>query len=150
NANCKAQHFPRTDPVVITVAHRGDKCLLGRQVRFLPGVYSALAGFMEPGKSIEETCRREVREEAGIKVGEVRYHSTQPWPYPSSLMIGCLAEALTEEIAPEDDELEEARWVSTGEARAMLANWRGTEGLRVPAPMAIAHQITKAWVEGWW
>jgi NAD+ diphosphatase len=146
---CKAQHFPRTDPVVIMLAHRGDMCLLGRQARFLPGVYSALAGFMEPGETIEEAVRREVREEAGVRVGRVRYHSTQPWPYPSSLMIGCLAEAETEEIKPDEDELEEARWFTRGEARAMLTNWRGTEGYRLPAPMAIAHQITKAWVEGW-
>jgi NAD+ diphosphatase len=148
NANCKAQHFPRTDPVVIMLAHRGDMCLLGRQPRFLPGVYSALAGFLEPGESIEEAVRREVQEEAGIRVGKVRYHSTQPWPYPSSLMIGCLAEAESEEIKPDEDELEDARWFHRDEARQMLANWRSTEGLRVPAPMAIAHQITKAWVEG--
>jgi len=149
NPSCKAQHFPRTDPVVIMLAHRGDMCLLGRQARFLPGVYSALAGFLEPGESIEEGVRREVQEEAGVRVGEVRYHSTQPWPYPGSLMIGCLAEALTEEIKPDEDELEDVRWFTRDQARDMLANWRGTEGLRVPAPMAIAHQITKAWVEGW-
>lgn len=149
NPSCKAQHFPRTDPVVIMLAHRGDMCLLGRQARFLPGVYSALAGFLEPGESIEEGVRREVKEEAGIRVGQVRYHSTQPWPYPSSLMIGCLAEAITEEIKPDEDELEDARWFTRDQARDMLANWRNTEGLRVPAPMAIAHQITKAWVEGW-
>jgi NAD+ diphosphatase len=149
NETCKAQHFPRTDPVVIMLAHRGERCLLGRQSRFLPGVYSALAGFMEPGETIEEAVRREVREEAGVRVGKVRYHSTQPWPYPGSLMIGCLAEAETEEIKPDEDELEEARWFSRDEARAMLANWRGPEGNRLPAPMAIAHHITKAWVEGW-
>jgi len=148
NASCKAQHFPRTDPVVIMLAHRGDMCLLGRQARFLPGVYSALAGFLEPGESIEEAVRREVQEEAGIRVGKVRYHSTQPWPYPSSLMIGCLAEAESEEIKPDEDELEDVRWFHRDEARQMVANWRATEGLRVPAPMAIAHQITKAWVEG--
>jgi len=149
NAACKAQHFPRTDPVVIMLAHRGEHCLLGRQARFLPGVYSALAGFVEPGEAIEEAVRREVQEEAGVKVGRVRYHSTQPWPYPSSLMIGCLAEAESEEIKPDEDELEEARWFTRDEARQMLANWRSSEGLRVPAPMAIAHHITKAWVEGW-
>jgi NAD+ diphosphatase len=92
SSSCKALHFPRTDPVVIMVVHRGDCILLGRQARFLPGVFSALAGFMEPGETIEEAVRREVQEEAGVRTGNVKYHSSQPWPFPSSLMIGCMAE----------------------------------------------------------
>ena len=95
---CDAQHFPRTDPVVIMLALNGDKCLLGRQAQWPQGFYSALAGFVEPGETIEEAVARELHEEAGIKTGEVFFHSTQPWPYPSSLMIGCYATAATTEI----------------------------------------------------
>ncbi|MBE0618539.1 MAG: NAD(+) diphosphatase, partial [Proteobacteria bacterium] len=144
---CRAQHFPRTDPVVIMMVIRGDRCLVGRQPAFPPGVFSALAGFVEPGETVEEAVRREVLEEAGIEVGEVRYHSTQPWPFPSSLMIGCFARALTEAIRICPTELEEARWVARDDLRAVLQGARD-RGLRAPGHFAIAHQLMKAWVEG--
>ena len=96
---CAAEHFPRTDPVVIMLVRDGEDCLLGRQAHFPAGVYSALAGFVEPGETIEEAVRREVMEEAGIEVGEVDYHSSQPWPFPASLMIGCIAKAASRRIA---------------------------------------------------
>ena len=103
---CEAQHFPRTAPVVIMLAIDGERALLGRQARFAPGMYSCLAGFVEPGETIEDAVRRETQEEAGIRVGRVRYHSSQPWPFPSSLMIGCHAEALTTEVVPDEAELD--------------------------------------------
>lgn len=110
--NCKALHFPRTDPVVIMLAVRGDYCLMGRQKQFVPGMYSCLAGFCEPGETIEDAVRREILEEAGIRTARVRYLGSQPWPFPASLMIGCLAEAVSEEIIRDEKELEDARWFS--------------------------------------
>ena len=109
--SCEAEHFPRTDPVVIMLVVAGEDCLLGRQAHFPEGVYSALAGFIEPGETIEEAVRREVMEEAGIEVAEVRYHSSQPWPFPSSLMIGCIAEAASRQISLDQLELEGRRLV---------------------------------------
>ncbi|NQV21293.1 MAG: NAD(+) diphosphatase [Rhodospirillales bacterium] len=149
--DCGAQHFPRTDPVVIMLAVRGDKCLLGRQPGFPPDMYSSLAGFMEPGECIAEAARREVMEEAGIVVGDVHYRDTQPWPFPSSLMIGCWAEAQTEEITIDGEELEDARWFGRDQVIAALENPSMTledqnwAGLAVPPPMAIAHHLIKDW-----
>jgi NAD+ diphosphatase len=145
--SCKAQHFPRTDPVVIMLVTRGDKCLLGRQARFVAGSYSALAGFLEPGETIEDAVRREVFEEAGVRVGYVRYLASQPWPFPSSLMIGCHAEGLTGDIVRDEDELEDARWFSRDEVRSMLDR-RHPEGLITPPPMAIANFLIRSFVEG--
>ena len=143
---CTAEHFPRVDPVAIMLATRGDHCLMGRQTRFPPGMFSALAGFIEAGESIEEAVRREVMEEAGVVVGAVRYIASQPWPFPSSLMIGCLTEALSEELVPDSDELEELRWFSREDVRQAL---RGeAKDFFVPPPIAIAHHLLKAWVEG--
>jgi NAD+ diphosphatase len=144
--NCKAAHFPRTDPVVIMLAVAGERCLLGRQRRFPPGMYSALAGFLEPGETMESAVRREIAEEAGIEIGRVHYLATQPWPFPSSLMIGCLAEAATTDLRVDEVELEDARWFSRTEARAMLAG-EHPQGLSAPQPLAIAHHILKFWVE---
>ncbi|HLJ71169.1 MAG TPA: NAD(+) diphosphatase [Roseiarcus sp.] len=144
---CKAQHFPRTDPVVIMLAVDGDNCLLGRQARFPKGMYSCLAGFLEPGETIEDAVRREIREEAAIVCGAVSYLASQPWPFPSSLMIGCLAEAATREVRVDGVELEDARWFARDEARAML-DGRHPAGLAAPTAMAIAHHILRAWVEG--
>ncbi len=141
---CNAEHFPRTDPVVIMLPVRGEDCLLGRGRHFPRGMFSALAGFVEPGESIEEAVRREVFEETAIAVETVRYHSTQPWPYPSSLMIGCICEASSAEIKEDADEIESARWFSRDAIRAAVEG-RGDGSFWVPPSMAIAHQIIKAW-----
>ena len=143
---CGSDHFPRTDPVVIMLATDGDRCLVGRGKQFPRGMFSALAGFVEPGETIEEAVRRELMEETGVRVGAVRYHATQPWPFPSSLMIGCFAEALSREIMIDDNELAEAFWLEKEKARALLSGER-IDGLFVPPPVAIAHHLLKAWVE---
>jgi NAD+ diphosphatase len=140
---CDAQAFPRVDPVAIMLAIDGESCVLARQRRFAPGMYSALAGFIEPGETIEDAVRREVGEEAGIRVGRVAYLSSQPWPFPSSLMIGCHCEALTTELAPDLDELEDCRWFHRDEVRLMLAG-RHPDGLAAPPSIAIAHRLIRA------
>jgi NAD+ diphosphatase len=142
---CETEHFPRTDPVVIMLPYHGDRCMLGRQEAWPKGMFSALAGFLEPGESIEEACARELNEEAGLHAVKVRYHSTQPWPYPSSLMIGLIAEVEDEEGAPDQTELSEVRWFTRDEARDLLAG--KLEGVAAPSELAIAHQLIKAWVE---
>jgi NAD+ diphosphatase len=143
---CKTTHFPRTDPVVIMLAIDGDRCLLGRQTRFVKGMWSCLAGFVEPGETIEEAVRRETREEAGIACGKVRYFATQPWPFPMSLMIGCHAEALSNEITVDTSELEDARWFDREEAAQMLLR-RHPVKFGTPPPVAIAYHIIRAFVE---
>jgi len=143
---CKTQHFPRTDPVVIMLALDGERCLLGRQSRWPKGMYSCLAGFVEPGETIEEAVRREIREESGIACGEIAYLASQPWPFPSSLMIGCFARAASREIAVDGEELEDARWFTRDEVMAMFEK-RHPEGLTAPMPMAIAHHILRVWAE---
>jgi NAD+ diphosphatase len=150
--DCRASHFPRTDPVVIMLAIHGDRALLGRNRRRAGARFSCLAGFVEPGETLEEAVRREVREEAGIRCGRVRYLAGQPWPFPSSLMMGFLAEALTEEITIDPEELAEARWFSRDEVREMVA--RAANGpddptrVSLPQPIAIAHQICRRWSHG--
>jgi NAD+ diphosphatase len=144
--NCANEIFPRVDPVVIMLAIDGERCLLGRQSRFAPGMYSALAGFLEPGETIEEAVRREVKEEAGIRVGRVAYHSSQPWPFPSSLMIGCHAEAISTHVERDAEELEDCRWFDREEVRLMLSG-EHPQGLKAPFPMAIAHHLIKAFAE---
>jgi NAD+ diphosphatase len=144
---CGAQHFPRTDPVVIMLVARGERCLLGRQARFAAGMYSCLAGFMEPGETIESAVRRETFEETGIRVGAVRYMASQPWPFPSSIMIGCHGEATSETLAVDREELEDARWFSREEVRLMLRR-EHPDGLFTPPPVAIAHHLVREWVEG--
>jgi NAD+ diphosphatase len=138
--NCTADHFPRTDPVVIIVVRDRDNFLLGRQSSWAPGRYSALAGFMEPGETIEDAARREVLEESGIRVGTISYVASQPWPFPSSLMIGLVGEALNRDIVIDKTELEDARWFSRDEVRLMFDE-RHPQGLGVPPRMAIAHKI---------
>jgi len=147
NEACNAPHFPRTDPVAIMMVTMGDKCLLGTGHNFPKQQYSALAGFIEPGETIEQGVRREVFEETGIKTGDVRYHSSQPWPYPSSLMIGCFAEALSEEITIDEKELADARWFTRDEIVTMIERSGTNETPRLSPPMAIAHQLAKAWIE---
>jgi NAD+ diphosphatase len=144
--NCGAEHFPRTDPVAIMLTVTQDKCLLGRGRHFAPGVYSALAGFIEPGETIEAAVRRETFEEAGIRLGRVIYHASQPWPFPHTLMIGCFGEALNDDIKMDDRELEDCRWFSLAEVRDMLAGVHA-DGLLAPPPGAIAHHLIKDWAE---
>ena len=117
--NCKAEHFPRTDPVVIMLVTPGDRCLLGRQKQFLPGMWSCLAGFVEVAETIEDAVRREIFEESGIRCTDVTYYMTQPWPYPSSLMIGCTARATHDEIMVDQAELEDARWFTAPRSTLM-------------------------------
>lgn len=143
--DCAAEHFPRTDPVAIALVHRGDRCLLGRGRGWPPAMFSALAGFVEAGETLEEAVRREVLEESGVHVGGVRYLVSQPWPFPSSLMLGCLAEATSEALRVDPSELEEARWFGADAVRAALAG-RGA-GLVLPPPFAVAHHLIRAWVE---
>jgi NAD+ diphosphatase len=147
-AACGAEHFPRVDPVAIMLAVHGERCCLGRQKRFPPGMFSALAGFIEPGESIEQGCARELFEEAGLTAASVRYHSTQPWPFPSSLMIGLIAEVSGVETRLDDDEIDEVIWLTKDEARQAMAGGLLKDGRRifVPPPVAIAHQLVKAWV----
>jgi NAD+ diphosphatase len=144
---CKTEHFPRTDPVVIMLATDGERCLLGRSPRFVPTMWSCLAGFVEPGESIEDAVHRETREEAGITCGRVRYFASQPWPFPTSLMIGAHAQAITRDIVVDHEELEDARWFDKDEIVAMLKR-QHPQGLTTPPAVAIAHHIIRAWVEG--
>ena len=145
-AACGAEHFPRTDPVVIMLAIHGECCLLGRQSRFAKGMWSCLAGFVEPGETIEDAVRRETLEEAGIVCGRVAYFASQPWPFPTSLMIGCHAQALTTELKVDRSELEDARWFERDEVAAMMLR-RHPDGLTATHPFAIAHHIIRAWLE---
>jgi NAD+ diphosphatase len=144
---CHAEHFPRVDPVVIMLAELGDKVLLGRQPPWPAGRYSALAGFLEIGESIEEAVRREIFEEAGVRVGAVRYVASQPWPFPSSLMIACIGAAEDDKITIDANELEDARWFSRDEVRLALARDPAATFGAAP-PYAIAHTLLTAWVEG--
>lgn len=139
---CGAQHFPRTDPAVIMLVVRGDKCLLGHSQRF-PNVtmYSTLAGFLEPGESLEEAVRREVAEESGITVGSVWYHSSQPWPFPASIMLGFYGEGLSEEITIDPEELRDARWFSKAELRDHQAL-----GFSLPRVDSIARRLIEDWL----
>ncbi|MFZ7091856.1 NAD(+) diphosphatase [Primorskyibacter sp. 2E233] len=141
---CGAHHFPRTDPVVIMLITQGNRCLLGRSHGWPEGMYSCLAGFVEPGEPIEAAVRREVMEEAGIDVGPVRYLSSQPWAFPSSLMFGCHGEALSEDIKVDPVELDDARWVSREQLTDVFAGLR-TDIL--PARKgAIAHFLLRNWL----
>ena len=142
---CRAEHFPRTDPVVIMLTVDGDRCLLGRSARFPPGWYSTLAGFVEPGETIEDAVRRETFEEAGILGGRVTIMANQPWPFPASLMIGAYVEARSTTIAVDLDELEDCRWFTRDEVRQMLAGTH-PEGLGVPAKMSIASHLIRHYV----
>lgn len=144
--NCNTEHFPRTDPVAIMLAVTRDHCLMGRGRHFIPGMYSALAGFIEPGETIEGAVRRETFEESGIRLGRVVYHASQPWPFPYSLMIGCFGEALNEDISFDDAELEDCRWFSRTEVRGLLSGDKSS-GIFVPPKAAIAHHLIRAWAE---
>jgi len=144
--NCKAEHFPRTDPVAIMLAVTQERCLMGRSPHFPPGMYSCLAGFIEPGETIEDAVRRETFEEAGIRLGRVAYHASQPWPFPYSLMIGCFGEALNEEIVADKTELEDVRWFTRAEVNEIIAG-RSPEGIKTPPRAAIANLLIRTWAE---
>jgi NAD+ diphosphatase len=145
---CGAAHFPRTDPVTIMLVEHEDRLLLGRQPRFPPRVFSALAGFVEPGETIEEAVAREVFEEAGVRVGQVSYIASQPWPFPSQLMIGCHSVATSDEIRVDTTELEEARWFTRAELeQARAAGSEGNATLVYPRSFAIAHYLVNWWMD---
>lgn len=141
NETCKELHFPRTDPAVIMLVVAGDECLLGRQASWPARVYSTLAGFVEPGESLEEAVAREVREETGIDVDDVQYHSSQPWPFPSSLMLGFTARARTREIRLQPEEMEDARWFT----REQLVK---REGVDLPSSISISRRPIEDWLAG--
>ncbi|MGB3178702.1 MAG: NAD(+) diphosphatase [Albidovulum sp.] len=142
--DCATTHFPRTDPVVIMLITRGNKTLLGRSPGWPEGMYSCLAGFMEPGETLEAAVRREVAEETGIRVGAVRYLASQPWPYPSSLMIGCAGDAESEEITPDPNEIEDALWLTREDMALALAGEHPT--VKRPRNGAIAGFLLANWV----
>jgi len=146
-SDCSVEHFPRTDPVAIAVVSRGDRCLLGRQRGWPDRMYSALAGFVEAAETLEEAVRREVAEETGVRVGAVRYLASQPWPFPSSLMLGCVAEGLGEELDVDAVELEDACWFERDRVRRALAG-HADANLVLPPPIAIAHHLLRSWTEG--
>ena len=143
---CGAEHFPRVDPVVIMLAEFDDRVLLGRQPVFPARRFSALAGFVEPGESIEEAVARELKEEAGVVTTDVQYISSQPWPFPGQLMIGCIATAESDEVQLEPTELEDSIWVDRSEVAAALAGDEAAPFIP-PPPFAIAHSLLAHWVE---
>jgi len=146
---CGQQFFPRTDPVVImlVIDPPNDRCLLGHESRFNENMWSTLAGFLEPGEDIEHAVRREVLEEAGIQIGEVVFHSTQPWPFPHSLMIGCLAVAESTEINIDPTEIKDAQWFSRQDIKLMLEG-EHPNGLWLPGKQAIARSLILAFANG--
>ena len=148
--SCGTEHFPRTDPVAIMLAVKDDMCLLGRGPGFRAGFISALAGFIEPGETIEQGCARELHEEAGVVVTQSRIVANQPWPFPSQLMIGLIADVESRDLTIDPEEIAEALWFTKDEARALLSPQgcaRDGKTLRAPPPLAIAHHLLKIWVE---
>ena len=143
--SCKAEHFPRTDPVVIMMVTIDDRCLLGRQAHFAPMMWSCLAGFVEAAETIEDAVRREIFEESNIRCTDVRYDTSQPWPYPSSLMIGCTARALNTDIVIDPKELEDARWFGRSEVMTMLLGSH-PQGIAAPQRVAIARHLLERWI----
>jgi NAD+ diphosphatase len=144
NPACNTMHFPRTDPAVIMLVTDGERALMGRSKNFVPGMYSTLAGFVEPGESLEMAVAREVREETRIEVGAVHYHSSQPWPFPANIMLGFHAEALTTEITVDYGELEDARWCE----RAWLLSHKDDDSFRMPRLDSIARRLIEDWLHG--
>ncbi len=143
---CDHRTFPRTDPVVITLVVDGDRCLLGRQAAWPPGMYSAIAGFVEPGETIEAAVRREAEEETGVRLGDVRYLGSQPWPFPASLMMGFHADALTTAIRRNDNELEDCRWFTKAEILTFKERSDPAPGFKLPNRYAIARVLLDRWL----
>jgi len=143
NAGCGQQHFPRTDPAIIVLVTNGERALLGRQAAWPKHMYSAIAGFVEPGESIEAAVVREVSEEAGMKVNNIHYHSSQPWPFPCSIMLGFTADTQDKEIRMNDSELEDARWFSTGGLKSAIADG----SLKLPSAISIAYRLIEDWFD---
>lgn len=143
NPHCGAAHFPRTDPAIIVLIRSGDKCLLGRQQTWIHGMYSVLAGFVEPGESTEGAVAREIFEEAGVRVRNIRYHSSQPWPFPCSLMLGFTADAEDDRITLGDSELEDARWFGRAELRESVENG----AVKLPTPVSISYRLIEEWFD---
>jgi NAD+ diphosphatase len=144
---CGAQHFPRVDPVAIMLVEHAGRLLLGRNARFPPGSYSALAGFVEPGESVEDAVAREVLEEAGVQVHSVRYIASQPWPFPSQLMLGCHALADDHALTVDRTELEDARWFARAEVAEAMEKGEASSGFKAPTQRAIAHHLLRWWLE---
>ncbi len=138
NQDCRRAIFPRVDPAIIVLVHHGEQCLLGRQSSWPEARYSTIAGFVEPGESLEDAVRREVFEETNVRVGSVEYHSSQPWPFPSSLMLGFIAEAVSTEIVLNDAELEDARWFTREEL--------GSDFPKLPFRVSIARRLVDHWI----
>ena len=145
--SCERQHFPRTDPCVIMLITDGERALLGRPARLPEGIYTTLAGFMEPGETIEQAVRRETMEESGVRVSDVRLISNQPWPFPANLMLGCIGDAASTQIEIEDDELEACKWCDRDEVRQMIAGSH-PEGHLIPPSISIAYELIKGWLDG--
>ena len=141
-AACGRLHFPRTDAAIIVIVEHGDACLLGRQSAWRARQYSTLAGFVEPGESLADAVRREVREETGIEVIDCDFHSSQPWPFPASLMLGFTATAAGRDIRLADGELEDARWFTAGD----IANGLRDGSLRVSSPLSISYRLIEHWL----
>lgn len=146
---CETEHFPRVNPVTIMLPVFEGRALLGRQAAWPTGRMSALAGFLEPGESIEEACARELFEEAGLTATRVAYHSSQPWPFPSNLMIGLIAEVSSDDARPDQTELEAVRWFTRDELRQVVADDKvGWDGVLPPPRLAIARTLIEAWIDG--
>ena len=143
NPECGAAHFPRTDPAIIVLVRCGEKCLLGRQKVWPPGMYSVLAGFVEPGESSEGAVAREIFEEAGVRVGNIRYHSSQPWPFPCSLMLGFIADTGDERITLDESELEDARWFGRRELMQAVENG----AVKLPTVVSISYRLIEEWFD---
>ncbi len=138
NPDCGTEIFPRTDPAVIVLVHDGERCLLGRQSSWPENRYSTVAGFVEPGESLEDAVRREVYEETNVRVGSVHYHSSQPWPFPSALMLGFIAEATSSDIILNDGELEDAQWFTREQLRSNFP--------KLPFRISIARRLVDHWI----